>query len=109
DDVIQKEVDAISGYPSHDVFASKFDYYLKNAQLYGPDPVHTKIRVCKDDEGKLATEAKINSGDSVEKEFIVTSEKDPVSEDGRNRWQEGIDAWVNGQSDERYKVPTEYC
>ena len=28
---------------------------------------------------------------------------------GKNRWQEGIDAWINGQDDGRYKYPKEYC
>jgi len=39
----------------------------------------------------------------------VMREDDPVSQDGRNRWQEAIDAWINGQEDSRYKPPTEYC
>ena len=35
------------------------------------------------------------------------AEQDPVSTDGKNRWQEGIDAWTAGQSDAKLKVPKE--
>ena len=34
-------------------------------------------------------------------------EKDPVSQDGQNRWQQAIDAWAAGQSDDKYKIPKE--
>lgn len=37
------------------------------------------------------------------KECIVITETDPVSTDGKNRWQEAIDAWRNSQSDEKFK------
>ncbi|HEX9817557.1 MAG TPA: transglycosylase domain-containing protein [Patescibacteria group bacterium] len=109
DEVISAEVDSISGYPSHDGFPSKTDYFLKGTLPTIPDPIHTKLKVCRDDEGKLATEAKISSGDYNEKESIVLREDDPVSQDGRNRWQEAINAWIGGQEDGRYRVPTEYC
>lgn len=108
-DVVQGEVDTLSGYPSHDGFPSRFDYFLKGTQPTVPDPIHTKLKVCRSDESKLANEAKVGVGDYNEKEFIVLREDDPVSEDGRNRWQEAINAWIGGQSDGRYKVPTEYC
>ncbi len=38
-------------------------------------------------------------------DYFVFLEFDPVSVDGRNRWQEGIDAWAKGQSDSKYQVP----
>ena len=41
------------------------------------------------------------------KEYYVFAEFDPVSTDGRNRWQEGINAWVAGQADPKYRPPTE--
>lgn len=104
----QATVDGISGYPEHDGFPAKTEYFIKGTVPTTPDPIHTKLKLC---EGKneLANEARIAAGDYDEKEFIVARENDPVSEDGKNRWQEAIDAWVAGQGDERYKVPTEYC
>ncbi len=40
-------------------------------------------------------------------DYYVFKEKDPVSTDGRNRWQEGIDKWVAAQSDPKYHPPSE--
>ena len=41
------------------------------------------------------------------KEYFVFVEFDPVSTDGKNRWQEGINAWAQGQSDPKYRPPGE--
>lgn len=102
------EVNAISGYPSHDDFPSKREYVIKGTLPPSPDPIHRKVKLCRG-ENKLANEARISSGDYDEREFIFLFEQDPVSEDGKNRWQEGINAWIDAQDDSRYKVPTEYC
>jgi len=102
------EVDTASGYPKHDDFSSKWEYVIKGTVSTTPDPMHTKLKLCRG-ENKLANDAKISAGDYDEKEFLVMREDDPVSQDGRNRWQEAIDAWINGQEDSRYKPPTEYC
>lgn len=104
----QVELDVISGYRSHSGFPSRQEYVIKGTAPSGPDPIHTKLKLCRG-ENKLATDAKILAGDYDEKEFVVLREDDPYSQDGRNRWQEGIDAWINGQSDEKYKAPREYC
>lgn len=107
--VEQIEVDAISGYPSHDNFPSKFDYAIRGTVPPSPDPIHRLVEVCKGENDKLATEAKIAAGDYDKREFIFAFAEDPVSEDGVNRWQIGIDAWIASQDDSRYRVPTEYC
>jgi penicillin-binding protein 1C len=109
DNVDKVELDALSGFRSHDGFPTKWDYIIKGSLSNELDPIHKKLKVCKGDESKLATEAKIAAGDFNEKEFILLKENDPVSEDGRNRWQEGIDAWMKSQTDSRYGNPTEYC
>lgn len=41
------------------------------------------------------------------KEYYVLKEFDPVSTDGKNRWQEGIDEWAKTQGDSKYQVPKE--
>ncbi len=109
DNVERVELDALSGFRSHDNFPSRWDFVIKGTLSNELDPIHRLLRVCKGEEHKLATEAKISAGDSVEKEFITLREDDPFSEDGRNRWQEGIDAWLSSQTDSRYGNPTEYC
>lgn len=109
ENVEKVELDSISGHRSHDNFPSRFDYIIKGTLSNELDPIHRLLKVCKGEENKLATEAKIAFGDFTEKEFIVLKEDDPFSEDGRNRWQEGIDAWLATQTDSRYGNPTEYC
>jgi len=106
--VEQVELDKISGYPSHDGFPVKTEYIIKGTLPKLPDPIHSKLKLCRG-ENKLATDARVAAGDYDEKEFVVLHEDDPVSQDGKNRWQEGINAWIQAQADEKYKVPTEYC
>jgi penicillin-binding protein 1C len=102
------KVDNVSGYPEHDGYASHEEYIIKGTLPSLPDPVHTKLKVCRGD-NKLATDAKIASGDYDEKEYLVLKEEDPYSKDGVNRWQAGIVTWIASQSDDKYKPPTEYC
>jgi membrane carboxypeptidase/penicillin-binding protein PbpC len=102
------KVDAVSGYPEHDEFPAREEYVIKGTLPALPDPIHQKLRVCRG-ENKLATDARIVSGDFDTKEFIVLREEDPYSQDGSNRWQEGIGAWIASQPDEKYRPPTEYC
>lgn len=108
EDVEQIEVDAISGYRAHDDFPLVKEYVIKGSLSTLPDPIHKKIKVCKG-ENKLATEARIAAGDYEEREVIDLTTPDPVSTDGENRWQIGINNWIASQSDSRYQVPTEYC
>ena len=108
DSVEKAEVDSVSGWPVHDGYSSKEGYFIKGTLPTGKDPIHTKIKVCKGQSDRLATDTMIAKGDYEEKEFIVLRADDPLS-GGRNYWQEGIDAWIGGQGDEKYKVPTEYC
>lgn len=101
------EVDAISGYPAHNGFPSRKEYFIKGTEPVGEDPIHVKMKVCKG-EDKKATEPMIARGDYEEREYIVLQEEDPAG-GGKNRWQEGIDAWIASQDDGRYRYPKEYC
>ncbi len=101
-------VDAVSGYPEHNGFETKEEYFVKNTVGTLPDPIHQKIWVCKG-QNKIATDAQKVAGDNEEKEYIVMKENDPVSEDGTNRWQIGIDNWIAAQDNNIYKYPTEMC
>ncbi|MEK7110185.1 MAG: hypothetical protein AAB876_03095, partial [Patescibacteria group bacterium] len=67
---------------------------------------YKKLKISKSN-GKLANEVEIKSGNYEEKDFIVISESDPVSTDGKNRWQEAINAWAGQQGDDKFKSPTE--
>jgi len=106
--VVTAEVDKISGYRAHDGFASKMEYFIKGTEPVGADPIHSKLKLCRG-EKKLATPAQVSNGDYEEKEYFVFKEEDPVSQDGKNRWQDGILEWIGTQGDERYHPPSEYC
>jgi 1A family penicillin-binding protein len=106
--IVTAEVDVVSGYRAHDGFPSRIEYFIKGTEPKENDPIHTKLKLCRGQE-KLATPAQIARGDYEEKEYFVFKEDDPVSTDGVNRWQEGINQWLAGQTDPRYHPPTEYC
>lgn len=103
-----QQVDSISGYPQHDSFPPRTEYVMAGTLPQLPDPVHMMMKLCRG-QNKIASEADIARGEYDQKEFIVMKEKDPVSTDGKNRWQEGIDSWITSQSDQRYHVPTQNC
>ncbi|MBI3385123.1 penicillin-binding protein [Candidatus Gottesmanbacteria bacterium] len=101
------EIDAFAGGLPYGDQPKRTEYFIRGTEPQGPSPVYQRLKISKNEDKKLANEVEIAAGDYTEKDFFVISEKDPVSSDGKNRWQEGIDSWVNGQSDERYKVPKE--
>jgi len=106
--IVTAEVDVVSGFRAHDGFPSRIEYFIKGTEPKENDPIHTKLKLCRGQE-KLATFAQVARGDYEEKEYFVFKEDDPVSTDGVNRWQEGINQWLAGQTDLRYHPPTEYC
>jgi len=109
DKIVNASVDKVSGFASHDGFPSKNEYFIEGTQLSGSDSIHMKLKVCKDKLG-LATPEDVTNGNYNEKEFWNFKEEDPISTDGRNRWQEGIDGWINLQANkEMYFAPTNYC
>lgn len=106
--IVQVDVDRVSGYRAHDGFPSRSEYFIDGTVPTGEDPVHVKLKVCKSD-GKLATPSDIAAGNYEEKEYFVFKVEDPVSTDGINRWQRGVDEWLSTQTDPKYHPPTEYC
>lgn len=107
--IVNISVDKLSGYGVHDGFESKTEYFIDGTQTNTSDPIHLKLKVCRDKFG-LATPEDVTSGNFDSKEYFNFKEADPVSTDGRNRWQEGIDGWVNGLSNkDMYVVPQSYC
>lgn len=105
--IVTAEVDTVSGKLAHDGFPSRSEFFAKGATPSNDD-IHVNLKVCKGD-GRLATPADITGQNYENKEYFVLKEEDPVSTDGKNRWQESILNWINGQSDSKYHPPTEYC
>jgi len=106
--MVTAEVDQVSGFAAHDGYPSRVEYFLQGTQPVGKDLVHTKLKLCRGQD-KLASPAQAARGDYEEKEYFVFKEEDPVSQDGINRWQQGIDEWLAGQGDSRNHPPTEFC
>jgi 1A family penicillin-binding protein len=109
DKIVNIEVDAVSGYPAHDGFPAKKAYFIDGTQPKSADLIHLKLKVCRDKAG-LATPQDVASGNYDEKEYFRFREEDPVSTDGKNRWQEGIDGWIAGlENKDKYYPPSDYC
>ena len=107
--ITQLDVDAVSGYSAHDGFTSKKEYFVDGTQQSIDDPIHVKLKVCKGSTG-LANLEDVSNGNYDSKEYFIFKEDDPVSTDGTNRWQVGIDKWISEQSDNsKYYPPTSYC
>ena len=107
--IVSLDVDAVSGYLAHDGFTSKKEYFIDGTQSSVSDPIHVNLKVCKDVVGLANLEDESN-GNYDTKEYFSFKEEDPVSTDGVNRWQVGIDKWIAEQPDNgKYLPPTDFC
>jgi len=97
-----RQVDMISGYPEHDGYPARADYFVKGTAPTEPDPVHTKVKVCKNDNNKLASEVDIARGEYDEKEYYVLKQESTA-------WEDDIQSWIDGQGNDKFKVPRETC
>jgi len=107
DNIIEVDVDALSGGLPVEGTATRKERFIKGTEPASPSPIYQKIKVSKHDNNKLANPVEIANGEYDTKSFIVFIEQDPASGDGKNRWQEGIDAWVGTQGDSKYHPPKE--
>jgi hypothetical protein len=106
DKVKTVEIDSYLGGLPHNGDPKRTEYFIEGTEPKDVSPFYKKIKISKAN-GKLANDVEIKSGNYDEKEFIVFTESDPISTDGKNRWQEGIDAWVQSQGDSKFHPPTE--
>lgn len=107
DTIIEMDIDVLSGGASTQGFPTRKERFIKGTEPTGPSEIYQNLKVSRKDNNKLANAVEITKGEYDIKPFIVFSEQDPVSGDGKNRWQEGIDAWVAGQGDAKYHPPKE--
>jgi len=99
-------VDAFLGGLPRDGSPTRSEYYVEGSEPTDVAPYYKKLKISKST-GKIANDIEVKSGNYDEKDFVVITENDPISTDGKNRWQEAIDAWAHSQSDDKYKYPTE--
>jgi membrane peptidoglycan carboxypeptidase len=98
------QIDAFLGGLPKDGNPTRSEYFIKGTEPTEVSPFYKKLKV---HNGKIANEVQVKSGSFEEKDFYVFKEDDPVSGDGTNRWQEGIDKWAEKQTDDKYKWPHE--
>lgn len=103
--VTSQVIDAIGGGKPCRDFPTRAEYFVKGTEPQEECLKFKKVKVSKTT-GKLANDLEIAKGEYDEKEYFVFNEEDPISTDGKNRWQEGINAWASTQTDDRYKPPT---
>lgn len=88
DTVVALQVDAFAGGLPHGGQNTRAEYFIKGTEPKFESPIY------KSKDGK---------------NYWVFKEDDPVSTDGKNRWQEGIDKWIeeNHKGEEIYNPPGE--
>ncbi len=109
DNVNALQIDALGGGLPVSGQPTRAEYFVKGTEPTGPGPIYQKVKLSKHQSGKLANKSEIDAGDYDTKDYIVFHEEDPVSTDGKNRWQDGINAWLSGQyqGNDKYHPPTE--
>ena len=107
DSVIEMEIDAYGGGLPISGQPTRKERFIKGTEPTGPAAIYQNIKVSKKDNNKLANVVEVATGQYDVKQFIVFAEQDPVSTDGKNRWQEGIDAWLSSLGDAKYHPPRE--
>lgn len=109
DNVIAVTIDSLGGGLPVDGQATRSEYFIKGTEPQGPSPIYKTIKVSKADGNKIASQSEIDKNEFDIKKFIVFREDDPTAGGGKNRWQEGIDQWINEnrKDDSLYHPPTE--
>ncbi len=107
DNVIQTDVDSYSGGAAMPGQPTRKEYFIKGTEPTETSPIYAQVKVSRKDGNKLANSVEVARGEYDTKAYVVFKEDDPVSTDGKNRWQEAINAWIAGQSDSKFRPPTE--
>jgi len=88
DNVVALQIDVLSGGLPHGGQGTRSEYFIKGTEPTSESPIY------KSKDGK---------------NYLVFKEDDPVSTDGQNRWQKGIEEWIAKEhpNDEAYHPPGE--
>lgn len=105
--VVELDIDAYGGGLPVSGQPIRKEIFIRGTEPTGSATIYQTLKLSRKDNNKLANPVEIATGDYDERSFIVFHEDDPVSTDGKNRWQEAIDAWLTAQSDSQYHPPRE--
>ncbi|HUD44463.1 MAG TPA: transglycosylase domain-containing protein [Patescibacteria group bacterium] len=88
DDVTAMQIDAFAGGLPHGGEPTRSEYFINGTQPTSESPIYQS------ENGQ---------------EYYVWKEADPVSTDGKNRWQDGINAWIqqNHSGDKPWNPPSD--
>lgn len=102
-------IDALGGGLPVDGQKTRAEFYVKGTEPQGPASIYKELKVSKEDKNKLASDSEVAKNEFEMRKFIIFSENDPFSGDGKNRWQEGINEWLNEnhKDDPLYHAPIE--
>ncbi len=106
-DIIEMDIDAYGGGTPVSGEPTRKERFIKGTEPTGPSPIYQNIKISRHDSIKLANPVEITNGQYDLKPYIVFSEQDPVSSDGKNRWQDAINAWIATQGDPKFHPPTD--
>lgn len=106
DKVKAVQIDPLFGGLPKDGSHTRSEYFIEGTEPKDVSSFYKKAKISKSN-GKLANDIEIKTGNYDEKECYVVYEADPVSLDGKNRWQEAIDTWRREQGDDKWKCPTD--
>lgn len=106
DNVKALTIDSLFGGLPKDGIPTRSEYFIAGTEPKDTSSFYKQVKVSKSN-GKVANDVEIKAGNYETKDCYVVQESDPVSWDGKNRWQEGIDAWRTKQSDDKWKCPTD--
>lgn len=108
ENIISTQIDKFSGgLPVQDK-PTRVEYFIKGTEPQEISSIYQSLKVSKADPSKLANKIEIAEGSYEEKDFIVLQEEDPLAGQGApNKWQEGINTWLETVEDPLYHPPTE--
>ena len=105
--IMELEIDSYGGGTSKEGYPTRKERFVKGTEPTAVSSIYKDIKVSKSDSNKLANAVQIAKGEYDARAFVVFTEDDPVSSDGKNRWQDGINAWLGLQTDAKFHPPTE--
>ncbi len=109
DSVQAMEIDALGGGLVVDGQPKRSEYFAKGTEPTTIASIYKTLKMSKHDQGKLASDQEVSRNDYDLGDYVVFEEEDPVSKDGENRWQKGINEWLKDQyrDQPKYHPPTE--
>jgi 1A family penicillin-binding protein len=107
DSVTETEIDGYGGGLPVEGQARRKERFVRGTEPTTVSSIYKNIKVSRKDGNKLANSVEIAKGEYDTKQYIVFTEADPISTDGKNRWQDGINPWVATLTDSKFHPPTE--